>query len=70
MQQSKLLLPNISKNKEFHNIHTEIIVYSLKQNHLYLSCPSNMQTISQEQLNVDIFSGHEQSSLGQEQPKG
>ena len=29
-----------------------------------------MQNISQEQLNVDIFSGHEQSSLGQEQPKG
>ena len=29
-----------------------------------------MQIISQKQLNVDIFSSHGQSSLGQEQPQG
>ena len=37
----------------------EIIIHSLKQNNLYLSYPSNMQIISQEQLNVDIFSSQE-----------
>ena len=70
MHKSKLLLPNISKIKELHNIHVEIIIDYLKQNNLYLSCPSNMQIISQEQLNVDIFSSHGQSSLGQEQRQG
>ena len=68
--ESKLLLANINKIKEFHNIHVEIIILSLKQNNLYLSYPSNMQIISQKQLNVDIFSGHGQSSLGQEQSQG
>ena len=51
--------PN-NKIKEFHNIHVEIIIHSLKQNNLYLSYPSNMQIIPQKQLNVDIFSGQEQ----------
>ena len=37
----------------------EIIIHYLKQNNLYLSFPSNMQIISQEQLNVDIFSSQE-----------
>ena len=50
---------NISKIKEFANIHVEIIIHSLKQNNLYLSYPSNMQIITQEQLNVDIFSSQE-----------
>ena len=63
MHKPKLLLANISKIKEFHNIHVEIIIRSLKQNNLHLSYPSNMQIISQEQLNVDIFSGHGQASL-------
>ena len=70
MHESKLLLPNISKIKEVHNINVEIIIYSLKQNYLYLSWPSNIQIISKEQLYVDIFSSHGQSSLGQEQPQG
>ena len=70
MHKSKSLLPNFSKIKELHNIHVEIIVYYLKQNNLFLSCLSNMQIISQEQLNVNIFSGHGQSFLGQEQPQG
>ena len=66
----KLLLVNISRIKELHNIHVEIIIHSLKQNNVYSSYPSNMQIISQKQLNVDIFSSHGQSSLGQEQPQG
>ena len=37
----------------------EIIIHYLKPNNLYLSFPSNMQIISQEQLNVDIFSSQE-----------
>ena len=48
----------------------EIIIHSLKQNNLYLSYSSNMQTISQKQLNINIFTGHGKSSLGQEQPQG
>ena len=56
MHKSKLLPPNIGKIKELYNIHVEIIIYSLKQNNLYLSFPSNIQIISQEQLNADIFS--------------
>ena len=56
MHESKILLANISKIKEFHNIQVEIIIQSLKQNNLYLSYPSNMQIVSQEQLNADIFS--------------
>ena len=70
MHESKLLLPNISRIKELHNVHVEIITYSLKQNNLYLSYPSNIQIISQEQLYVDIFSSHGQSSLDQEEPQG
>ena len=35
------------------------IIHSLKQNNLYTSYPSNMQIITQEQLNVDIFSSQE-----------
>ena len=46
------------------------IIYSFKQNNLYLCYPSTIQIISQEQLNVDIFSSHGQSSPGQEQPEG
>ena len=37
---------------------------------LYLCYPSNIQIISQEQLNVGIFSSHGQSSHGQERPQG
>ena len=37
----------------------EIIIHYLKPNNLYLNFPSNMQIISQEQLNVDIFSSQE-----------
>ena len=37
----------------------EIIIHYLKPNNLYLSFPSNIQIISQEQLNVDIFSSQE-----------
>ena len=59
MHKSKLLLLNISKIKELHNTHVEIIINSWKQNNLHLSSPSNMQIISQEQLNVDIFSSQE-----------
>ena len=45
-------------------------MYSLKQNSLYLSYPSNIQIISPEQLYVDISSSHGQSSLDQEEPQG
>ena len=41
-----------------------------EQNNQYLSNPSNIQIISQEQLNVDIFSSHRNSSIGKEQPQG
>ena len=41
----------------------------MKQNNLYLRYSFSIQIISQEQLNVDIFSSHGQSSLGQEQPQ-
>ena len=68
MHESKLLLANISDIKDFHNIHVDIIIHFLKQNNLYLS--SSIKIISQKQLNVDIFSGHGQSSLGQEQSQG
>ena len=44
---------------KLHNIQVEIIINSWKQNNLHLSSPSNMQIISQEQLNVDIFSSQE-----------
>ena len=37
----------------------EIIIHYLKPNNLYLSFPSNMQIISQDQLNVDIVSSQE-----------
>ena len=70
MHEYKLLLPNIGKIKELHNINVEIIIYCLKQNNLYKSYPSNIQIISQEQLYVDIFSSHGQSSLDQEEPQG
>ena len=46
-----------------------VIIYSLKQNNLYFSYPSNIQIISQEQLYVDIFSTHGQTSPDQEEPQ-
>ena len=56
----QLAIPDkISKIKELHHMQVEIIIHSLKQNNLYLSYPSNMQIITQEQLNVDIFSSQE-----------
>ena len=58
MHKYKILRANISKIKELHHMQVEIIIHSLKQNNLYLSYPSNMQIITQEQLNVDIFSSH------------
>ena len=61
--QIQIITSNISKIQELHNIHVEIVINSWRQNNLHLSSPSNMQ----EQLNVDIFSSHGQSSLGQEQ---
>ena len=59
MHEYKILRANISKIKELHHIQVEIIIHYLKPNNLYLSFPSNMQIISQEQLNVDIFSSQE-----------
>ena len=59
MHKYKILRANISKIKELHHMQVEIIIHSLKQNNLYLSYPSNMQIITQEQLNVDIFSSQE-----------
>ena len=55
MHKIKILRTNISKIKELHHMQVEIIIHSLKQNNLNISHPSNMQIISQEQLNVDIF---------------
>ena len=59
MHEYKILRANISKIKELHRMQVEIIIHYLKPNNLYLSFPSNMQIISQEQLNVDIFSSQE-----------
>ena len=59
MHEYKILRANISKIRELHHMQVEIIIHSLKQNNLYLSYPSNMQIITQEQLNVDIFASQE-----------